>query len=771
MPFPALVVYLLPLLCLVFPEAMAQRSYILSGYVRAAESKEALVGATVAVPSLRLGTVTDEKGFYSLQLPDGDHTLQATYIGYAITIRPITIRGSNQTLDIQMASGNSQLQEVLVEANTLQQKLNDNRMSVELLTTKEAKLLPALFGEVDLLKTLQLKPGVQSGGEGASGLYVRGGGPDQNLVLLDNAVVYNPSHLFGFFSVFNPDAIESVELYKGGFPAQFGGRLSSVVDVRMREGNKERITATGGLGLIASRLTVDGPLVRDKSSFLLSGRRTYFDIFTRQINRLQEDSKDYSPIPDYYFYDLNGKVNYKLGEKDELFLSGYYGRDFFGFEDEDFTFGFDWGNKVGSLRWQHKFNSRLQANTTLSGSSYEYNIKNKIDVFSFNLTSDIRDISLKTDFDLILNKGHNLQFGAQATRYQFTIGRLNFDSDDDRLAFASGSDYEATEAAAYVADDFQVSSRLSLNYGLRFSGFHSGGKTYTGLEPRASAKYNLTERTALKASYASMMQYIHLAANSGASLPTDIWYPSNNYVRPQRSQQVAAGISHLLGKGRYLLTNEVYYKWMNRQLDFRDGANLFVNDSLEQEFLFGKGESYGNEIYLEKISGKTTGWIGYTLSWTYRTFDGINEGRRFPTRYDRRHDLSIVLLHKLSKRVSLTGAFVYGTGNAFSLPVARIAFQDVEGKNATVVPVYSDRNSFRLAAVHRLDLGLVLKLRPRNGESDLTFSVYNAYNRRNPYFVYFEQVKDENDEETLTFQGKQVSLFPVIPSVTYNFKF
>ena len=767
----AFVIYLLPLLFLVFPDLMAQNSHTIRGYVRTQESNEALIGATVAIPALGLGTVTNEQGFYTLQVPDGSYTLKASYVGYETTNWPLIVEGSSQTINLQLTASSSQLKEVVVEANTLQQKLNDNQMSVEQLTTREAKLLPALFGEVDLIKTLQLKPGVQSGGEGASGLYVRGGGPDQNLVLLDDAVVYNASHLFGFFSVFNPDAVESVELYKGGFPARFGGRLSSVVDVKQRNGNNERIQATGGVGLIASRLTVDGPILKDKSSFILSGRRTYFDIFTRQINRLQEDNKEYNPIPDYYFYDLNGKVNYKLGEKDELFLSGYFGRDFFGFSDDDFEFGFNWGNKVGALRWQHRFSPRFRANTTLSGSSYQYTIKNKIDVVNFNLTSDIRDIGIKTDFDLVLDKGHHLSFGAMATRHQFTIGRLNFDSDDDRLSFSSGSNYDATEAAAYVSDDYQVNALLSFNYGLRISAFNSAGKTYAALEPRASAKYNLSENTSLKASYASMMQYIHLLANSAASLPTDIWYPSNKYVRPQRSQQVAVGISHLFGNGRYLFTNELYYKWMHRQIDFRDGANLFVNDSLEQEFLFGKGESYGNEIYLEKIKGKTTGWIGYTLSWTYRQFDDINGGRRFPTRYDRRHDLSLVLLHRLNKRLHLTGAFVYGTGNAYSLPVARFAFQDVEGKKATVVPVYSDRNSFRLAPFHRLDLGVVFKLKPKHGEADLTFNVYNTYNRRNPYCVYFEQVKDEEEDETLAFRAKQVSLFPVIPSVTYNFKF
>jgi hypothetical protein len=770
MRFTAFAALLLTLLFLCAPLAWAQSTYTLSGYVRAAQTGEALIGATVAVPELRSGAVTDARGFYTLQLPQGTYTLQTTYIGFAPTSQRLTI-SSNQTFDIGLEPANSQLQEVVVEASSLQQKLNANQMSVETLTSREAKLLPAIFGEVDLIKTLQLKPGIQSGGEGATGLYVRGGGPDQNLILLDDAVVYNASHLFGFFSVFNPDATESVELYKGGFPAQFGGRLSSVVDVKQRQGNNERIGVAGGVGLISSRLTIDGPLVKDKATFLISGRRTYFDIFTRQINRIQEGKENFSPIPDYYFYDLNGKVNYKLGEKDELFFSGYYGRDFFGFNDADFQFGFDWGNKVGSLRWQHTFNPRLQANTTLSSSSYKYNVNNRIDVFSFNLSSDISDITLKSNFSLVLDKGHTLQFGASGTRYNFTIGRLNFASDDKSLSFSAGNDYSANEASAYVSDDFRVNSQLSLNYGLRFSAFGNDGKTYTAVEPRASAKYSLSENTALKASYASMMQYIHLVANSGASLPTDIWYPSSDYVKPQRSQQVAAGISHLLGDGRYLLTNEIYYKWMRRQIDFRDGANLFVNDNLEEEFLFGKGDSYGNEVYLEKIKGRTTGWLGYTLSWSYRQFDDINDGRRFPTRYDRRHDISLVLLHELSRRIHLTGAFVYGTGNAYSLPEARFAFQDVEGRSATIVPVYGDRNSFRLAAFHRLDLGLVYKLKPKRGEADLTFNAYNAYNRRNPYFVYFEQVKDEEENETLGFRAKQVSLFPIIPSITYNFKF
>ncbi|MCC9166934.1 TonB-dependent receptor [Pontibacter harenae] len=761
-------------ICLIIIPTLAQNTATISGRVHAANDNQSLIGATVSVPALGIGTVTDVDGHYTLQLPFGSHTLQATYVGYEPYTTYIEVTGGDALVyNLMLQVGSSQLQEVVIEANTLEQKLNDTRMGVERLSTKEAKLLPALFGEVDLVKTLQLKPGVQSGGEGASGLYVRGGGPDQNLVMVDDAVVYNPSHLLGFFSVFNPDAVRSVELYKGGFPAQYGGRLSSVLEVDMNEGNNESLAASGGLGLISSRLTFDGPIQEGKASFLISARRTYFDVITKQINKLNEGKEDYNQIPDYRFYDLNTKLNYKLGEKDELFLTGYFGRDSFGFDQSGFSFGLDWGNTIGSLQWKHKFDNKLFFSTSLTSTSYKHSISNSVGDLSYSLTSKIQDITLKTDFDLLLDGGHSIQFGALATRHAFTIGQFNFDVGDksiEDMSYSTGKNYEAAEFGAYVSDNFEVNPLLSLSYGLRFSGFSSRGKTYTALEPRAAAKYSLSESLSLKASYASMMQYIHLVSSSGASLPTDIWYPSTPYVKPQRSQQVALGVSKLLWNGSFLLTNEAYYKWMNRQIDFRDGANLFVNNNLENDFLFGKGESYGNEIYLEKIKGRTTGWLGYTLSWAYRQFDEINNGRRFPTRYDRRHDISLVVLHQISKRISLTGAFVYGTGNAYSLPVARIIVQDVEGREAAVVPVYNDRNSFRLPAYHRLDLGIVLKLKPKHGEADLTFNVYNAYNRRNAYFVYFERVTDEHDR-TETFEAKQVSLFPIIPSVTYNFKF
>lgn len=766
---PAFICWILISLSLGIVPAYAQTFHV-SGYVKDASGGAPLVGATVAVHEQNIGTITDAEGFFSLELPAGKHVIEASYLGFQNSIRTVTITNAAKKININLDAADHELHEVQVEAFSVRQKLNDNRMGVEFLASRDAKLLPALMGEVDLIKVLQLKPGVQSGTEGSSGLFVRGGSADQNLFLLDNALLYNPSHLLGFFSTFNSDAVKSVELYKGGFPAEFGGRLSSVVDVRLQEGNYDEVKVSGGLGLISSRLTVEGPIAKDKASFTFSGRRTYLDVFTRMINKMEADNPDFNQIPDYYFYDLNGKLSFKLNKRDELSVSSYYGQDFFGFNDDDFRFGFDWGNRMANVTWQHKFNSHFYMRTSANTTSYRYNISNKIDKFSLSLSSSIKDLGVKSDFDLLLNNKHSLKFGAMATRHDFTVGRVTYDSDDNTQDYNGGNNYLATEFGTYISDDYQVNSLLSFNYGLRFSGFNSG-KTYVALEPRASAKYNLNENLSVKGSYASMMQYLHLVSNSSASMPTDIWFPSTNHVRPQRSQQVSGGFNYVFGHGKYLLTNEVYYKWMHRQIDFKDGANLFVNDSLENEFLFGKGQSYGNELYLEKVRGRTTGWIGYTLSWAYRQFDNINGGRRFPTSFDRRHDVSVVLLHRLNKRLNLTAAFVYGTGSPYSLPVARFAFQDIEGNPATVVPIYEERNSFRLAAYHRLDLGAVLKLNPKRGESDLTFSVYNAYNRRNPYFVYFQQVRNPEYDEVVGFSAKQVSLFPIVPSVTYNFKF
>ena len=570
----------------------------ISGTIKDGENGEDLIGATVAVPELGLGTSSNAYGFYSLSVPTGD-TLNVvfSYVGFQSQTFSLLLR-QDTTFNINLTTG-VQLDEVVVKANSFREQINSTEMSVEAITTREAKLVPVLLGESDILKTIQLKPGIPSGSEGRTGLFVRGGAQDQNLIVLDEAVVYNANHLFGFFSTFNTDAVKDLKIYKGGFPAEYGGRLSSVIDVKLKDGNNQKFAGSGGLGLISSRLTLEGPIQKDKSSFIVSGRRTYVDLLTRQVNRANEGNEDFSPIPDYFFYDLNAKVNFQLSDKDRLFLSGYFGRDVFGFSSDFFNFDFDWGNATGTARWNHVFNPKLFANTTFTYSDYQYNINNQITGFSFGLGSNIADASLKTDFFYAANNQHTIRFGAMATHHTFTVGRLQAGSDDGVVSFSAGQEFQGVEFGAYVSDEMELSEALSVNAGLRFSGFNNDGKTYVGLEPRVAARYKLSERWALKSSYARMYQYLHLIANAGVALPTDIWYPSTQRVQPQRSDQVATGASYLLGS-QYFLNFELYYKWLDNQLQFVDGAQIFVNDELEDEFAVGEGRAYGMEFSIEK---------------------------------------------------------------------------------------------------------------------------------------------------------------------------
>lgn len=761
----------------------AQEKYTVSGTVRDGESGETLIGATVAVPAKDVGTITNEYGFYSFTVEGSDSILISySYVGFQSQTRKILLN-RDISLDVELGSG-VQLEEVVVKANSFEEQLNSTEMSVEVITTKEAKLIPVLLGESDILKTIQLKPGIPSGSEGTTGLFVRGGGSDQNLIVLDEAVVYNANHLFGFFSTFNTDAVKDLKIYKGGFPAQYGGRLSSVIDVKLKEGNNKRLAGSGGIGLIASRLTLEGPIQKEKSSFIVSGRRTYVDLLTRGINQANEGNEDFDPIPNYYFYDLNTKINFQFGEKDRLYLSGYFGRDVFGFDGDFFDFDFDWGNATGTARWNHVFNPKLFANTTFTYSDYQYNITNRVTGFSFEVGSNIRDANFKSDFYWALNNKHTFRFGIGLTRHQFSVGRLQAGSDDGLINFSAGQEFSALEGGLYFSDDWSVSNRLKINYGLRFSGFNNENKTYTGIEPRFSSRYILTDRLSLKASYARMYQYLHLVASSGITLPTDIWYPSSQNVEPQRSDQVAAGFSYLLGS-RYFLTVEGYYKDQQNVLEFVDGAQLFANDDLEQEFAIGDGYGYGLELSIEKKEGALTGWIGYTLAFVQRgEFELLDDSKRFAQQgyfspvFDRRHDLSIVAMYELSRRLSLTATFVYGSGDLRWLPTGRFSFGDIQGSDfEPVVPDYEERNNYRLPPYHRLDLGAVWRFFPKWGESDLTLSVINAYDRRNTFFIYLEPEFSEVsiDGNAVSFPeriaAKQVSLFPILPSITWNFKF
>lgn len=771
---------------LMFPAWMYAQAptLTLSGYVKHAESGETLTGATVYLPDLKKGTYTVEDGFFSLTLPaTGDSTLlSVSFVGFETLERTLFLQQS-QTLALELQPKVTALEEVEILDEGPGAVLNTAQMSVDQIQVAEARRLPAFLGEVDIIKTLQLKPGVSAGGEGSSGIYVRGGGPDQNLVLLDGMPVYNPSHLFGFFSTFNSDAVKAVKLYKGGFPPQYGGRLSSVLDVSLLDGNRKAWSGHGGLGLISSRFTLEGPIDKEKGALLLSGRRTYVDLFTRAINQANADKPDYNPIPDYYFYDLNAKFHTDLGENDRLTVSGYWGKDRFNFNNGDFDAAFFWGNGTGSIKWHHIFHPQLLMNVQAGVSAYSYDITNAFDEFSFQLGSDILDYSLTADMLYVPNPVHTLRWGGSLIRHQFEVGRLDGGSSDGNVQFESGETYRGTEWGAYISDEFSPGPRFSLQGGLRLSGFESQGKTYWGLEPRISSRWSLNDRGVLKASYAYMSQYLHLVANSSATLPTDVWYPSTPGVPPQRSHQVALGTTWLLKQGTWQLGYEVYYKWLHNQVDFRDAANLFVNDDLESEFVFGEGYAYGQEFSVEKTAGRLTGWIGYTWAWSWRRFDGswrgdaatptdaINGGEAFHPRNDRRHDLAVVALYQINRRLSAGMSWEYRTGNATTLPAGRYLQRDVDLNLLTTVPVFQERNSFRMPAYHKLDLSLKYTFYPKWGESDLTLSVYNAYNRRNPYFIYIDEIEAEDSQIPLGFQAKQVALFSIIPALTYNFSF
>jgi hypothetical protein len=778
---------LLPAL-LFFPLLLAAQTanVTVSGTISDGDSGETLIGATVYAPTSGSGATTNEYGFYSLTIPAGKDSvaIEFSYVGFQSVEKKI-LPLKNILLNIKLNTG-IQLTEVVVKANSYEEQIRSTEMSVEEITTKEVKVIPALLGETDILKTIQLKPGIPSGSEGTTGLYVRGGGADQNLIILDEAVVYNANHLFGFFSTFNTDAVKDLKLYKGGFPAQYGGRLSSVIDVRMKEGNNQSFHGTGGIGVITSRLTLEGPIQKEKSSFIVSGRRTYADLITRQINKANDDDPDYNPIPDYYFYDLNTKVNFTLSEKDHLFLSGYFGRDVFGFEGDFFDFSFNWGNATGSARWNHVFSPKLFGNLTFTYSDFEYQIETKVTDFSFNVGSDVEDANLKYDLYYALNNQHTLRFGGNVTRHAFEVGRLKAGSDDGEISFSGGNDYTGVSMGAYISDEASFGAHFKVNGGLRLSGFANEGKFYANIEPRIAAVYNVNPALSFKASYARMAQYLHLVSTAGISLPTDIWYPSTKRIKPQLSDLVAVGFEYLLGK-KYLLTNEYYYKRLHRQVDFVDGARLFANNDLEEEFAIGKGYGYGMELGIEKQEGKLKGWIGYTLALIRRgKFDLVDPTRRFSDadqyfypRYDRRHDFSLVLMYDLSRRITLSATTVYGSGDRTWMPVGRFTFQDVFGADyQEFVPVYGERNAFRLPYFFRADAGIVYRFFPKWGESDLTFSIFNLTNRRNAFFLYIEPQYPDGFEPTENpiaiperLALKQVSLFPIIGSLTWNFKF
>lgn len=773
-------------LCLLAFGATAQETITFSGYVDDKGSGEKLPGAMIYDLKSQKGTVTNDYGFYSLTLPKDSVHLRVSYFGFNDFYYKNAPAGDvklNFHLETEM------LDEVEIVANKQQVHEKLEMSTIDLSLDKVAKL-PVLLGEKDIMKTIQLMPGVQTGSEGTSGLYVRGGGPDQNLILLDGVPVYNASHLFGFFSVFNADAINSVKLVKGGFPARYGGRLSSVIDIKMKEGNMKEFHGEGSIGLISSKLTLEGPIVKDKTSFLISGRRTYIDLLTRPIIRARNDGS----TAGYYFYDLNAKVNHKFSEKDRLYLSGYFGNDRAYNNDEDtYTNGgtkftnsskakLRWGNIISALRWNHEISNKMFMNTTLRYSRYNFlvgadqtNVEQSgsgktTTSFSFAYRSGIEDWSGNVDFDYIPNTNHSIKFGAGYIYHTFTPGVNQLKSQEVGSSavdttFGSNRQY-GNEWSSYIQDKVKIGNKFTGNFGLHFSGLYTGGKTYYSLQPRASARYLIDDKSSVKASYSRMTQYLHLLTNAGIGLPTDLWLPATDRIKPQDSHQWAVGYARTFKK-KYEVSFEAYYKTMNNLIEYKDGASFFGNDQDWQDKVeVGKGWSYGGELMLEKKIGKTTGWIGYTLSWSNRQFDNINFGQKYPYRYDRRHDIGLAITHEFNENVSVGVVYVYGTGNAVTIGLERYrSYNSVFTPSGREVEHIESRNNYRMPAYHRLDASVNLEKDTKWGRRTWSFGVYNLYSRQNPFYLEFGN--DSKGNRVL----KQYSLFPIIPSVSYSFKF
>ena len=761
------------------PTLLIGQNVVLSGYISDADSGESLFGANVFVANQpELGTSSNEYGFFSLSLPPGDYLIKCTYLGYQDWEKEVGL-SKEMRLNIALSEGVT-FNPVVVVSSAGDDQVQNTKMGVNELQVSTIKQLPVLFGEVDILKALQLLPGVMSGGEGNTGFYVRGGGPDQNLILLDEAVVYNSGHLLGFFSVFNPDAIKSTNLYKGAMPAQYGGRLSSVVDVRMREGNEKHYQLEGGIGLVASRLTAQGPIQKDKSAFIVSGRRSYaFDLAQPFLKNTAFAGTN------YHFYDLNTKINYRFSDKDRLYLSGYFGRDVLQYQSAEraFYFNMEYGNATGTLRWNHLLNDKWFMNLSLIYNEYDFSFAGGQAEFGVDVFSGIQDWNAKLDFDYYPNAQHYVQFGAQYIYHRLTPNIAT--ATNGEIEFSNElEDQFAHEAGWYVQDEWKLHPKFSLNFGARLSYFQQLGPytskidgteyeakapvaDYWGIEPRITSRWTLRPGQSLKAGVSRTNQYLHLVSNSTSTLPTDVWVPSSELIQPQIGWQYGIGYFRNFKNDLYESSIELYYKDLQNQIDYRENYVNNVADDLENQFVFGDGRSYGVEFFLKKRKGDLNGWIGYTWSKTDRIFPEINDGNPYPTTYDRRNDLSLVANYKLSDKWTFGAVFVFGTGNTFT-PLQSLYFIE---QNLTVE--YGDRNSARLPPYHRLDLSANFTPKPeKNKEKDFqafwSFSVYNVYNRQNPFFVYYNLDADLN-AGTAQASALQVSLFPIIPSVSWNF--
>jgi len=744
---------------------LAQKSTI-SGYIKDEKTGEKLVGATIAMPELEIGTYSNNYGFYSITLPQKDSVLVIfSYVGYQTIAKKCPLK---EDLDLTIILSQTPIEgeEVVITDNKARKNVEQATMGVIDIPIEQVEMLPFLSGEKDLLKVIQLLPGVQAGGEGSSGFYVRGGQADQNLILMDEAIVYNPFHLAGYLSVFNSDAIRNITLHKGSFPAQYGGRLSSILDIQMKEGNNQKWTGEAAIGAISSKATIEGPIIKNRASAIVSYRRFYWDLFVKPFLRPGQELA-------YNFQDLNAKINFKISDKDHIFLSGYYGGDRLvqgQTTPVDTTkFSTKWGNSTFTARWNHLFSNKLFANTSFIYSKYDFNIGQTLQSLSIRMSSGIEDWNGKIDFDYFPHPKHKVKFGVNYFYHTFTpssvkgkVGTVKTETTQSKYVH---------ESAAYINDEWTVTDLFSLNLGLRLPFFVYKNTKYWSAEPRVTTKYQLNENASIKAGYTFMNQYSHLVSSSAISLPFDLWIPSTDTVKPQKAHQVAVGYFQNLFGDRYEGSVEIYYKHMANQIDYRQGANFYFNSNYQKELVFGKSWSYGAEFFLRKRVGRFNGWLSYTLSWTWRQFDKLNNNIPFPAKYDRRHNLSVVNIYKFNDRWSFASVFVFTTGNTLTLPDGRIYSPlSNNGYGQVWVSDYVAKNGYRLKSYNRLDIGLRYKLNWKNVDSELHIDIYNVYNRRNPFFLYLTQERDPQSGGT-KFVAKQISLLPMIPSLTLQMKF
>lgn len=747
--------------------AFAQKS-TLSGYATDAANGEALIGATIAAPSLKVGTSTNAYGFFSLTVAtDGPVELTISYVGYETQRLTVDTKASAQ-FNVKLKTVGAELQEVQVVASSTDADGADVKISpLSRLTLTPAQLrtMPVIGGERDVLKAIQLLPGVKRGGEGQTGFNVRGGGPDQNLVVLDEAVVYNVSHLLGFLSVFNDDALKDVTLYTGGFPAQYGGRISSVLDIRTREGNMQEFHGAGGVGLLTSRLTLEGPLAKDKVSFLVSGRRSYID-------------KVYSAVGQkmpYYFYDFNAKLNWRIGPKDRLYYSAYYGDDVLkdGKDKEGasiFNFTSRLGNTTHTLRWNHLYSDKLFANYSLIHTRFRYEVASALQSNSLYVSSRIGDWAAKLDHDYYLNPDVQIRFGAQATLHRFRPNAAIIQASDlnNLDVNKKATLINPTETALYGAVEQQIGPRLHLGYGLRLSGLHTQGAAYVNPEPRLNAAWSLDENSAVKVGVARMTQYVHLVSSSSMALPTDLWYPVTKQIKPLQSNQATIGYHRTVPQWKTTFSAEGYYKTMNNLIEYREGAVLILNDNYENELVTGKGKAWGVELLARRTAGRLTGWVGYTLSWANRTFPDLNGGKTYYAKYDRRHDLSVVTSYELSKKFTVSGVWTYATGQRLTGLTGYFLMPQPAYTGIDPLSIYSEKNVFKFSASHRLDLSITWHPHPERQsrwKGEWQFGAYNVYNRAQPYKV---RVVPKGGGG---YKYEQVGLFGFLPFFSYNFSF